>query len=667
MSQTPALRFTPDDIYNFVSGITPKSRPFLKKVFNNYMQAMIYGSSFSYIFSWRSLEPFGQSNQDFRSYDDRALRVAGVAGSTTTGLQDLTDHIAISRGSRNLKFYQYLASVYFNLYTVGLVDSQANPIGPTRTDADPLGNIYATDSSSPITYPGPVVTYVSQWDNFLSWVAVNMTLSVGTSGLTAVYSGAGSYAYVILPVLSGKTIQLTLTKTSASPWSGSGSFRVGTAGAQNLFSASNPAFITAFNNAATGIAVTYTLTVPTDANAYTQLRLDLGTSQTFIVNKVQVWDGTAFPVTPPFQQVSTDASGVIALAFYFDYYIPYAAFQDSVYSVTTSLNIAYPQTITPGSYKIYDAANTTLLAQDDGAGNIVQVSGSGVTGTVVYNTAPAATILYTGTLGVTPRFTPSGYVFADATNNLLASFSPRLKEFLLNLAIVKHARIFPFVYPRLNITYQQILADNISFTMNLNPLASALVTTDQSLPSDPSPTTDSIYNYSTDNTSVNSGNIAQYNMIQEYQGTYSFTTPISGGTGGFALVNVTNEIITSVSLVSPGTGYPSTGTSAVAGGTGGIIFFNASSGILSGVAVQAGGTGYISPTPISVQVSPVQLTGLTYYWDIPVALGYIRFAVTSTVGGGSVAFDFTINAAFITKTVSFNSLQYIRLSITLAS
>jgi hypothetical protein len=130
---------------------------------------------------------------------------------------------------------------------------------------------------------------------------------------------------------------------------------------------------------------------------------------------------------------------------------------------------------------------------------------------------------------------------------------------------------------------------------------------------------------------------------------------------------VTNEIITSVSVQAGGSGYAPTGTFSVPGGSGGIVYYTSSAGVINGVSVQAGGSGYISPTPISVQITPQQLSGLTYYWDIPVAAGYIRFAVTSPLGGGSVAFDFTINAAFTTSAVSFNNLQYLRLSITLAS
>jgi hypothetical protein len=295
---------------------------------------------------------------------------------------------------------------------------------------------------------------------------------------------------------------------------------------------------------------------------------------------------------------------------------------------------------------------------------------------VVYTGTPSAKILYTGTRTVLPQFTPSGYVAVTPSTALLRAFAPKLREFLLNLSIVRHARLFPFVYPRLNITYQQILTDTVSFLINSNALVSALLTTDQTLPGDSNPSTDNTAQpitgsnptgaYLTDNTVMTSQNIAAYNTILEYIGTYSFVTPILGGTGGTALVYVTNEIITSVSVVAPGTGYSATGTSAVPGGTGGIIFFTASGGALTGVMIQAHGSGYVNPTSVSVPVPPLQSSGLTYYWDIPVPQSYVRFAIVSPTLV-STAFDFTINAAFSAPAVSPNSVQYIRLFITLAS
>src|SRR6266478_4257448 len=146
------MAVNPDDAYAMIKKSIPPRRPFLLKLFNAYIQTMLYHSKFSFIFQWKSLEPFGQSNQDFRSYDDRALQAMALEDTAFEGMQTLTDLIAVSRSARSLAFYNYLTSYFFQLFEVGLVDSSSHPLGATVTDADTLGSVYVTDSAEPIVF-----------------------------------------------------------------------------------------------------------------------------------------------------------------------------------------------------------------------------------------------------------------------------------------------------------------------------------------------------------------------------------------------------------------------------------------------------------------------------------------------------------------------------------
>jgi hypothetical protein len=304
-------------------------------------------------------------------------------------------------------------------------------------------------------------------------------------------------------------------------------------------------------------------------------------------------DSTPYTAPTSASSATDSATGVPALSFYLDYYLPRSFYQDQSVSVTTSQILSYDQKILPGTVKIYDTSGSpVLLATDDGLGSLTASGGSGVTGSVDYSVS-TITILYSGTKTMVPQFIPNGPVNTIYLPSYLANFSTRLREFLLNLAIVKHARLFPFVYPRCNIFWNtQVLTDTSSFTVNFNLLAQGLYTTDQSgFPAS------SDQGYNTDNASISRSTISGYNLVLEHVGA--------------------------------------------------------------------------SSSFISVPVTPVEATGAeypanTFYWDIPFTPGYNRFEITNPESG-TEAFDFTINAAFTAQAISFQSVQYLRLFITLSS
>jgi hypothetical protein len=188
---------TETQVENFVVANTPPKKPFLKKLFTQYLKAMVFHSTASYVFSWKSLEPFGLSGQDFRGFDPRVKLAKDV--------QQLTDLIAISRGARNLNFYRYVASRFFSgtdvfVLTGGLnypramfTDDLRSDGTPFLTDASPTlltdAGLIPAGYTVPAIYPDRTQSFWSCGD---TTSLVNLTRAV-VGDIAVIYQSSSNY------------------------------------------------------------------------------------------------------------------------------------------------------------------------------------------------------------------------------------------------------------------------------------------------------------------------------------------------------------------------------------------------------------------------------------------------------------------------------------------
>ena len=729
------MRISRDDVHNYIyssNSPVPEKRTFLRKLFNAYMQAMIFTSKVTYAYEWRSLEPFGQSQQDFRSYDDRALQA--------TDLSTLTDHIAVSRGARNLGFYQYLAESFFPVVQVTIADGNSAPLGPTRTDADAAGNIYGTDSYLPIQWPRPVVYYLSDWDNFASVTVPTGTRTLLSPGLQVVAPNGSTAPIARAPF------------TIANPASIVG--LVAYYGLQDLLASPTAAGDYSGNNLALTVSNLARTTLPDGSYALTgngtsgYASCSLAGITTRLVASMKVLQGS-WSTTPEVLVSSRNPSSPVAGTIFVERNRSGQAGRIAVGYQTSgsALVVGYYDLPGDSEYDLMATWNTT-----DTSTNVVQLSVNGVgvplqyeasagtarpnlsvstlrwfanvggsqwstasmknlrldSGTVLASIPTFKTLisikkssatLWTGDaylqIGTAPggakipfsRLDPNwqesfdaaplgafatlqcsllggGSTFsadlqlgtgADFTLNTIQfwdgvstqadypfqpsasdatgapvlqffmdfcfesgptydslldpflpvdEFSVQLTQFLLELSIVKHARLFPFVYPRFNCTYLQVKQDTTNFSVMVDALASALYTTDQL---GLAASTDQ--GFSTDNITISRSTISQFNKVRINNGSY--VDSISGQT-----------------IVIP-----------------------------------------------DADVSPVQLLSdpLMFYWDIPGLPAdegrpaWTRFAIYSPLGTGTVLVDFTILSPFYQQAVNNENGNVIRYYLKLSS
>jgi hypothetical protein len=151
------------------------------------------------------------------------------------------------------------------------------------------------------------------------------------------------------------------------------------------------------------------------------------------------------------------------------------------------------------------------------------------------------------------------------------------------------------------------------------------------------------------NTTAGLGWITVTSLGSGYTGTIPlFFTGGGTGTGAAGYASVSSGVVTSVTMTSSGSGYPSSATVFMEpiGGSGAVLTPNLSAGAITSVTVTNGGSGYYSTTPITITDSTG--TGATAYAVVSPA-GTISdgrlaaFVITNAGSGYSSAPTVTIS------------------------
>lgn len=650
---------TETQVENFIIANTPEKRPFLRKMFTAYLKTMIFNSNISFVFDWRSLEPFGLSNQDFRGFDPRV--------KLSKDVQQLSDLIAISRGARNLGFYEYVARRFFpdsdvSVMTDGInyprarkTDELTSSGSPFTTDTTPTSTTDAALIPSGLTVPG---IYPDQTPTL--WVAggtgSQATLANAAVGDIAVilqppnYTpfSAGTSAVFRLQALPPSAVEnwvmvdggdtgVTIThKTSLDSLITQTAAKIG-----------DLSTITSRGAIASEVAMT-ALTTHVNATALVNgtvyVITFLGTTNwTLIGAPTGAVVGTSFTATGAGTGtgiVQTSGSPLVGSTCY-----------------RTDLNKTYALTALPGSVagnwstsvtSMYGLAVAPYSLQSNWR-KINTPSSSENNGYPVTNFVPG---------GANPPaiLIQVPYVLADRP-----TFSETFREFLLDLSIIKQGRTFALIYPRWETSIQEILADTLHevFEKTYYLQDSSVLQIDTS----PVKYVDQDW---LDGTIEPATSILEgYQYIIETLGTTDFTAI-------GAAVNVPGTMFTATAT---GTGSGTVRTRV----DGSLVRLDQSELTLDGAFLFSSAKiyttnpeyGWVSGLPVTyfqkVTATKLSSAPLVVAWDIPIDSLVTEIHLFQPGAGGAISktlIEFKIHAAYSVPSVAVGGQQLIRISYT---
>ena len=666
---------TETQIENFVSANVPAKKPFLRKLFTQYLKSMIYNSNISYVFSWKSLEPFGLSGQDFRGFDQRVRLSKDVI--------QLSDLIAISRGARNIDFYRYVASRFFPNTDVFVLTGGINYPRALRTDdvqssglpfyTDPTptnttdAGLIPSGGTVPAIYPD---TTKSFWVPGQSTGLVGLLRALpGDLAITLDVAGnpianTGMYTLTALPptklanwvtlVSQGAapyTPVMRTTQTTPAGLTSLGTANVGdmavvaslgevaSAAAQRLVTVVNATTIVA-GNVYTIVTVGTTNYMAVGASANTVGLQFLATGTPGGDGKVQ----TAKVGDTVYRTDSTVGSGGITqgLATYKLIALPVSV--DASWAITSTIRYGLVQ-LPKTTLANWRPINLPVNDQANGYPTTNYVSG-GANPPVVIMQIP--------------------YVLSDRT-----TFAGSFTEFKLSLAVIKQARTFILLYPRWEVTIDEIVSGMQGSIAAFSTVFYTQSTTTFTIDTNPIKHVDQDWLDGTVIDATATGLISGT--------TYTVVTSLGyGASTDFTTLGSASNI--------PGTVFVSNTTGIVAGGgtvrtrvTNNVISLDRAPLTLEGCFVftsahvhttsplHGGAPGLPVTYDQAVTVTEISSSPLTVAWDVPIDSLTTQVEIYQLGAGGtavSTLINFMITTAYAVPSLTVDGQQLIRIKYT---